>query len=308
VSGLTVSDLTFSIVARDRKTGQLGVAVQSHWFAVGAAVPWVRAGVGAVATQSFTDIVIGSLGLKMMAAGKDAKQTLDSLLQSDRNSEDRQVAIVDSRGSVAVHTGRKCFPNAGHFKGDQFSCQGNLMKNSRVWEAMAESYLANKQLEFPERLIAALEGGQEVGGDIRGKQSACLLVVSEKPLTNEFQGKLVDLRVDDHPDPIRELRRLMRLRRGYDLATSGDILLIEGKSEDAMKAYAKSVEYVPEEDELKYWQAVTLIQIGRVSEGKVLLKRVFKKNRNWLALTRMLADKGLFPNDPKILKDILSSS
>src|SRR5579875_2457803 len=182
--------MTFSIVARDKKTGQIGVAVQSHWFSVGSIVSWARAGVGAVATQAMVEVSYGPLGLELMASGKSARESLEALLKSDSKPERRQVAMIDGKGRVAVYTGGKCLPFAGHYEGDQFTCQANLMRNKTIWRAMAKSFTSNSsKLRFPERLIAALEAGEKAGGDIRGKQSAAILVVSPELSANYWSGR-----------------------------------------------------------------------------------------------------------------------
>src|ERR1043166_2213995 len=205
---------TFSIVARDSVTGELGVAVQSHWFSVGSLVPWAEAGVGAVATQSFVDPAYGPLGLELMRAGKTARQALDGVLASDPGREVRQVAMVDAKGTVAAFTGSNCIPAAGHIEGEQFTVQANLMLNDKVWPAMAKAYRETKG-DLASRLLAALDAAQAAGGDIRGTQSAAILIVRSKATGKPWMDRLVDLRVEDHPEPLKELRRLVQMRRAY---------------------------------------------------------------------------------------------
>ena len=211
---------TYSIVARDPKTGELGVAVQSHWFAVGPLVPWAEAGVGAVATQSFVDASYGKLGLDLLRAGRSGPDTLKGLLAADENREVRQVAIVDASGKVAAHTGAKCIPMAGHRVGEGYSVQANLMLGEQVWPAMAKAFESTEG-DLAARMLAALEAAQAAGGDIRGKQSAALIVVSGKPTGRSWQDRVFDLRVDDHPEPVAELRRLVVLQRAYNLMNEG---------------------------------------------------------------------------------------
>src|SRR5437899_3340195 len=187
---------TFSIVARDSVTGELGVAVQSHWFSVGPLVPWAEAGVGAVATQSFVDPAYGPLGLELMRTGKTARQSLEGILASDPGREVRQVAMVDARGGVAAHTGKKCIPAAGHIEGEQFTVEANLMLNDKVWPAMAKAYRETKG-DLAERMLAALDAAQTAGGDIRGRQSAAILIVSGKPTGKPWDDRIMDLRVED---------------------------------------------------------------------------------------------------------------
>ena len=200
---------TFSIVARDPQTGELGVAVQSHWFSVGSIVPWAEAGIGAVATQSFVDPSYGKLGLDLMRAGKSAPDTLKSLLAGDEGRDVRQVAMIDAQGRVAAHTGSKDIQAAGHIVGRDYSVQANLMLDEKVWPAMSRAFETTKG-DLAERMLAALDAAQEAGGDIRGRQSAALIVVSGKPTGRSWSDRLFDLRVDDHSEPLKELRRLVR--------------------------------------------------------------------------------------------------
>ena len=198
--------MTYSIVARDPKTGELGVAVQSHYFSVGSVVTWARSGVGAIATQSISEISYGPLGLDLMAGGRSAKEALESLLRSDPKAETRQVAMVDSNGVVSAYTGSRCIGSAGQVIGDQFSCQANLMSNDFIWSEMEKAFKRNAELELPERLWATLVAAESAGGDARGKQSAAILIVSPKPYPNYWSGKIMDLRVEDHSEPLPELK------------------------------------------------------------------------------------------------------
>jgi uncharacterized Ntn-hydrolase superfamily protein len=278
--------LTYSIVARDSKTGEMGVAVQSHFFSVGSVVTWARPGVGAVATQAMVDVRYGPLGLQLMSSGKGARATLESLLHGDPNSDSRQVAMVDARGEVAVHTGSKCIPHAGHASGKGFSCQGNIMMTSKVWGAMARAYEKNEGLHLPERLVAALEAGEDAGGDARGKQSAAILVVGKELKPAEWEGKLVELRVEDHPDPVPELARLLRYQRGYEWVNKGDEMLTSKKYDDALEAYEKGLELVPEVLELKYWVGLSMIQTKERDRGIRIVREVLAKDRNYVNITK----------------------
>src|SRR5919108_5469487 len=206
--------MTYSIVARDKETGELGVAVQSHYFQVGPVVPWAIAGVGAVATQSQVNISFGPLGLDYLKAGYSAEQVLRALLAGDSEPQGRQVAIVDANGGVAAHTGAKCIPAAGHRVGDGFSVQANLMEKDTVWDAMFEAYTASRE-PLAERMMAALDAAEAEGGDIRGKQSAAMLVVRGNPSGRPWEDRIIELRVEDAPDPLKELRRLLRVKRAY---------------------------------------------------------------------------------------------
>ncbi len=226
---------TYSIVARDPKTGELGVAVQSHWFAIGPLVPWAEAGVGAIATQSFVDASYGKLGLDLMRAGRSAPDALKGLLAADSNRDVRQVAMIDATGKVAAHTGSKCIPAAGQYVGVDFSVQANLMLNDTVWPAMAKAFESARG-DLAERLLTALEAAEAAGGDIRGRQSAALVVVSGKPTGKPWQDRVYDLRVDDHAAPVVELRRLVKLQRAYNLMNEGDLAVEKKDNEGALRA------------------------------------------------------------------------
>src|SRR5712692_12068273 len=215
--------MTYSIVARDKKTGELGVAVQSHYFQVSPAVPWASAGVGAVATQSHVNLSYGPLGLELLQAGYTAEQALAALTAGDPRAEVRQCAIVDAAGNVAAHTGAKCIPAAGHKLGDGFSCQANLMERDTVWGAMAGAY-ESTDAPIAERMMAALEAAEAEGGDIRGRQSSAMLVVSGTSTGRPWEDRLIDLRVEDSAEPLVELRRLLPIRRAYDADAEADHL------------------------------------------------------------------------------------
>src|SRR5207248_1848101 len=213
---------TFSIVARDPATGEMGVAVQSHWFSVGSIVPWAEAGVGAVATQSFVDPSYGKLGLDLMRAGRSAPEALAGLLAADSNRDVRQVAMIDAQGRVAAHTGAKDIQSAGNHVGEQYSTQANLMSNDNIWPAMAKAYEETKG-DLAERLLAALDAAQSAGGDIRGRQSAAIVVVKAKSSGKPWEDRIFDLRVDDSTEPLKELRRLVTLQRAYNHMNAGDL-------------------------------------------------------------------------------------
>jgi uncharacterized Ntn-hydrolase superfamily protein len=299
--------MTYSIVARDPKTGQLGVAVQSHYFSVGTVVTWARAGVGAVATQSMVEVSYGPLGLELMSSGKSAKEALESLLRTDPKAETRQVAMVDAKGTVAAHTGGKCIDFAGHSTGEQFSCQANLMSNDTVWGAMERAYLQSSDIDFPERLLRTLEAAEEAGGDARGKQSSAILVVSPQVYPNAWMGRVLELRVEDHPEPIQELKRILRMKRGYEWAEKGDDLLSSGKLRESSEAYEKALEYAPDNEEILYWKGVTLIGSSTgIEEGSEILQKIFRKNRNWIQVTKSLVERGYVAKSAQLDKLILS--
>jgi uncharacterized Ntn-hydrolase superfamily protein len=298
---------TFSIVARDSVTGELGVAVQSHWFSVGPLVPWAEAGVGAVATQSFVDPAYGPLGLELMRAGKTAKQALAGILASDPGEAVRQVAMVDAHGNVAAHTGAKCIPAAGHIEGEQFTVEANLMLNDKVWPAMAKAYRETKG-DLAERMLAALDAAQSVGGDIRGKQSAAILIVSGKPTGKPWVDRIMDLRVEDNPEPLKELRRLVNIHRAYQHENAGDLAVEKNDVEGALREYGTAEKMIPENIEMKYWHAVALVNVGRLDESLPLFKEVFTADPNWAELTPRLPKVDLLKVDEKGLKRILETA
>ena len=298
---------TYSIVALDNSTGQLGAAVQSHWFSVGSSVPWVESEVGAIATQSFIDKSYGALGIEMMRAGKSAPETLRALLAGDVNRAVRQVGMIDSRGNTAAHTGLSCIPEAGHITGDGFSCQANMMLKDTVWKAMETAFLQT-QGELADRLLAALEAAQAEGGDIRGKQSAALVVVRGKSSGVSWKDRLYDLRVEDHPEPLIELKRLLRLNKAYNHMNKGDELLTENKVETAMESYTKAMKMYPDNPEMIFWPAVTLAAIGRVEESLPLFKKVFALDPAWAILLPRLPKVGQLPEDKALIERILAEA
>ncbi len=294
---------TFSIVARDPETGDMGVAVQSHWFSTGSVVTWAEPGVGAIATQSMAEVSYGPLGLFQMQQNKPAQTVLKELLEKDTNREVRQVAMVDADGNIAVHTGTRCIAEAGHQTGEQYSVQANMMLKPTVWPAMAAAYESASGC-LSERMLAALDAAQAEGGDIRGKQSAALLVVSGTGTVEPWKGVLVDLRVEDNPEPLVELRHLYNIQRAYEYMNSGDDLLSKGMIEDAFTAYDNAARLAPDIIELPFWQAVTLIESGREEEGLPILKKVIAAEPNWLTLIERLPAAGLLRDDPALLARI----
>jgi uncharacterized Ntn-hydrolase superfamily protein len=299
---------TYSIVARDPDTGQLGVAVQSHWFGVGAVVPWAEAGVGAVATQSFVEPAYGPRGLALMRGGHAAPEALETLLAADENRAVRQVAMIDAAGRVGVFTGERCIEAAGHLQGEGFSVQANLMEHDTVWPAMAAAYREAAGQPLAERLLAALEAAERQGGDIRGRQSAALLVVRAKTTGDPWRDRLVDLRVDDHERPLVELRRLLERHRAYDEMNRGDEALAEQRVEAALAHYARATALAPGIVELPFWQAVTLLASGREQEALALFGEVFAADPRWVEVVRRLPDAGLLPDDPELLARVLAQA
>jgi len=295
---------TFSIVARDPTTGEIGVAVQSHWFSVGTVVPWAEAGVGAVATQSFVEPNYGREGLELMRRGKSAPDALKELLARDPARDTRQVAMIDAQGRVVAHTGAKNIQFAGHHVGNNFSVQANLMSTAQVWPAMARAFEPSKGT-LADRLLAALNAAQAAGGDVRGKQSAALIVVRGKPTGKAWLDREFDLRVDDSPDPLKELARLVVLQRAYNHMNAGDVA-VEGKDNArALAEYSAASALAPSNMEMVYWHAVALVNMARVSEALPLFKRVFASEPGWTAATPRIAAAGLLPHDQKVLDQIL---
>ena len=297
---------TYSIVARDPATGELGVAVQSHWFSVGSIVAWAEAGVGAVATQSFVDPSYGKNGLDLMRGGRSAPDTLKELLAKDEAREVRQVAMIDAQGRVDAWTGKNDIQAAGHIVGKNFSVQANLMLNDKVWPAMAQAF-ENTRGDLAERMLAALDAAQAAGGDIRGQQSAALIVVTGKPTGQAWKDRIFDLRVDDSPQPLKELRRLVKLQRAYNHMNAGDLAVEKKDNEGALREYAAAEKLVPDNAEMIYWHAVALVNMGRVDESLPLFRKVFAMDPNWITLTPRLPKSGLLPDDPKIIEKIVSA-
>jgi len=297
---------TYSIVARDPETGQLGVAVQSHWFSVGSLVPWAQAGVGAIATQSFIEVRYGGAGLDLMQSGLNAQRTLDALLEADLNPEVRQVAMIDASGEVAVHTGKNCIQHAGHLLGDNFSVQANLMSNPGVPEAMADAF-RQAQGTLAERMLASLDAAQALGGDLRGKQSAAILVVSGEASGRPLEDRLVDLHVEDNPEPLQELRRLLTLQTAYEHMNRGDHALERGAVDAALEQYGQAEKLVPDNMEMKFWHAVSLANAGRVEAALPLFATIFRQDAHWRELVPRLAAAGLLTTDRHATARIVNS-
>jgi len=298
--------VTYSIVARDARTGELGVAVQSHWFSVGTVVAWAEPGVGAVATQAFVQPSYGPLGLALMRAGHSAADTVRALTSVDSGAAERQVAMVDARGGVGVHTGERCIAAAGHATGDAVSAQANMMLRDTVWPAMLDAY-ASSDAPLAERLVAALDAAQAEGGDIRGRQSAALLVVRAQSTGSPWLDRVVDLRVDDSGDPLGELRRLLRVRRAYERVDVAENAAMAGDAATALREYSAARELAPENDEIAFWQAVFLAGSGDVAAARAILGDIRGRNPDWPELLRRLPAAGIFPGDDALLQRLLAS-
>ncbi|MCU0469290.1 MAG: DUF1028 domain-containing protein [Arcicella sp.] len=298
---------TFSIVARDENTGEIAVGVQSHWFSVGTSVSWAEAGVGAVATQSFTNKSFGIRGLALLKQGKTAQEALDILLSDDAGKEVRQVGIVDAKGNVANFTGKNCVDFAGQLKGKGYAVQSNMMLNDKVPAAMAKSYEANANLPLTERVLEALKAAQKVGGDIRGKQSAAILVVKGEATGKPWdENHLVDLRVDDHPNPLTELERLLKVHRAYEHMNNGDLATEVNDMKLAMQEYESAMKMFPNNLEMQYWTAITLANNGQMQKASTMLKAIYAKEPNWKEMTKRLPKSGLLTVKGKDLESLLN--
>jgi uncharacterized Ntn-hydrolase superfamily protein len=296
---------TFSIVARDEKTGEMAVGVQSHWFSVGTAVSWGEAGIGVVATQSFTNKSFGPRGLDLLRRGLTAQEALDILLKDDEGREVRQVAILDNKGNVATHTGKLCIQFASHLQGKQFSVQSNMMLGDQVCKAMAASFEKSHSKPLAERVLMALEAAQLVGGDIRGQQSAAFLVVPAKSDAKPWEERTLDLRVDDDKAPIGELRRLYQVHCAYEHMNKGDLAVEKMDMATAMKEYNTAMKLLPGNLEMQYWTGITLANNKQIEKALPILKKVFATNKNWKELTRRLPAVNLLTVSEADLKRIM---
>jgi uncharacterized Ntn-hydrolase superfamily protein len=270
---------TYSIVARDAASGELGVAVQSHWFSVGGVVAWARPGVGAAATQSVAEVAHGPGALERLQQGLDAAEAIAAVLAGDEQARFRQLGVVDAKGRAAAHTGEGCIPFAGDVIGDGFACQANMMGPDTVPQAMAAAYRGHSG-DLAERMLAALKAAEGEGGDVRGRQSAALLVVPEQ---GEPWRTRIDIRVEDHEDPVNELERLLRLARAYEMAGQADELSAAGEHEQATGLYLRAAELAPEADELTFWAGLGMASAD-LDAGVELVRRAAAVKPSWLAL------------------------
>jgi uncharacterized Ntn-hydrolase superfamily protein len=288
--------MTYSIVARDPDTGELGVAVQSHWFNVGPIVPWARPGVGAVATQANAEVAYGPRALDLLERGMSAPGALKRLLAEDPLAASRQVAIVDTHGEVAAHTGEACMAYAGDVQGDGVSCQANIMATAAVWPAMLSAY-ASGQGTLTTRLLTALNVAEAAGGDLRGRQSAAVLVV---PPAGDPWATVTSLRVEDHPDPLVELARLAHLDAAYRVAGEGDERLAEGRHDEASALFRRACELAPESDELRFWAGLGAAQVGDMETALADVRAAIEVHSGWLELLRRLTPE-TSPAAPSVL-------
>jgi uncharacterized Ntn-hydrolase superfamily protein len=297
---------TFSIVAMDPATGEMAVGVQSHWFSVGTIVSWGESGVGVVATQSFVNPAYGPTGLKLMAEGKSAEEALKQLVAADEGRDYRQVAFLDVDGKVSAFTGEKCIAFASHMMGPYYSVQANMMLNEAVVPAISGAFEKNDSQPLAERMLMALLAGQEAGGDIRGRQSAALIVVGPELTANSWEDKLVDLRVEDHQTPLVELSRLLKVHRAYEHMNRGDLAVEQGNMVLALEEYETAESMLPGNLEMKYWKAVTLANNGKLEKALPIFKSVFEADENWRELTIRLPASGLLSISEEELQKVLA--
>ncbi len=295
---------TYSIVAFDPETGDMGVAVQSHWFSVGTLVTWAEAGVGAIATQSFVNPAYGPQGLALLKTGLSAEKVVEVLVSMDEGKDFRQLAVIDRNGNAASYTGPKCIQAAGNQVGKNYSVQANLMDNAEIWPAMAKAFEESSG-PLAERLIVALEAAEKTGGDIRGKQSAAILVVSGTPTGKSWQDRKVDIRVDDHAEPLVELRRIWNVHQAYEFMNAGDLAVEHGEMEKAGELYSKAESMFPENLEMKYWHAIALANTGKVDEALPIFQLIFSNDPKWKTLTPRLIENGMLKVTKEDLKQIL---
>jgi len=295
---------TYSIVCYDSATGQIGAAVQSHYFRV-CDVIHAEPGVGAVASQSFTDSRYWATGLELMRSGKTAQETLDSLLATDENREYRQVGMIDAHGNSAGRTGKNCLIEGGSHVGHHFATQASLMLKNTVWDAMAATFESTPG-DLAERMMAALEAGQAEGGDMRGMQSAAMIVVDGRPAAQPGGGRLVDLRVDDSGEPLKELRRLLNLTRAYQKVQEGHrVLFGSGNADEAWELYIAAAKLDPDNVELKFWPAVNLASVGQTERALTLFKEVFAVEPHWRDIVLRLPRPDMLPDDSALIERIL---
>ena len=287
--------MTYSIVARDPDSGQLGVAAQSCYFALGSVLPWARAGVGAVATQSMVDPGYGPRCLNLLASGASAEQALSEVRAADAGREVRQVGVVSAPGDLASYTGSMCIDHVGQAGGIGYSAQANMMANDGVCEAMAVACEDTVGHSLAVRMVAALLAAQEAGGDARGQMSAALILVDGAPHDQPWEGVVVDVRVDHHPDPLGELARLVRVAEAYHLCDLAESALVQG---DAAKALADSeagLALLPGEENLMLSYIGALVGVGRIDEATTAVQRLVAARPPWEGILRAIFDRGMVP-------------
>jgi len=272
---------TFSLVARDPKTGNLAVAGGSHWFAYGTLVPFAKSGIGAIATQAECNLDFGPDGLKLLEKGFNAKQTLEKLIKSDKNKDIRQVLIIDNKGNTEIFTGKKCVKFAMQMNSKNIAIAGNMLANDKIVLKMFEFFKISK-LSFEEKIIKTLQLGDKSGGDIRGKKSCALQVVSKNEVEKIYQNYLYNLRIDDHTEPFKELERQFKIAKAYKFMTLGDNEFYENKNnEKAIKHYKNAYKLFPENPEILFWYTKLLNSIGKTKEVEINRIKLRKINKMW---------------------------
>lgn len=284
--------MTYSIVARDPASGRFGIAIQTCWPFVGAGCPWVESGVGAVVTQSFTEIAHGPNGLELLRAGTSAPDALATLLAADPGEAIRQVGIVDASGRAASHTGERCVEAAGHVTAEGVAIQANMMEKATVWPAMLAAWTA-PAVSFVDRLLAALRAAEREGGDLRGRQSA-VLVVSGAPGDPAWKRD-VDIRVDDHSAPLDELERLVRLHLGYEALDRAEEAAKSGDLDGARRASEDAARLAPGDGQVLVWRALGMVAGGLIEPGRAMLAEATAANPRWPEFVRRFAVSGAQP-------------
>ncbi|MBI9097967.1 MAG: DUF1028 domain-containing protein [Spirochaetaceae bacterium] len=292
---------TYSIIAIDKERGEMGGAVQSHYFSVGGSVIWAQAGTGVIATQAMVNIEYGPQGLSLLKKGFSSEKVINLITSKDSNAPIRQVAALDCSGGIQAFTGSKTITEAGHIVGENYSCQANMMLKNTVWSAMAQSFEESSG-PLAERLLISLEAAEAEGGDIRGKQSSALTVVSVEDKGNIRDNIIVDLRVEDHSEPLGEMRRLLTIHKAYTHAALGDLAIEKGDISRAMDEFAEAEKLIPENIELQFWKAVSLINHFNFSQAEPILKKVFRIDNNWKILLQRLTGSEIIKRDEEIQK------
>jgi uncharacterized Ntn-hydrolase superfamily protein len=292
---------TYSIVARDPRSGEIGVGVQSHYFSVGSAVPWAQPGVGAVATQSIVEISYGPMGLERLSAGQPAPAVLASLVEQDPGAALRQVAVIDAQGCVAAHSGALCIPAYGHAQGEGWSAQGNTLRSDAVWQAMGPAF-ERASGSLAARLLAALEAAEAAGGDVRGRQSAAVIVVAGARPEKPWEGRLVDLHVEHHARPLEELRRLFTLHRAHELFGEARRRFGGGDFDGALQLLEQARKLEPDDVEFAFWTGVAFANAGRAEDARPWLAEAYAADASWRELARRLATIGLFSGGPELIE------
>jgi uncharacterized Ntn-hydrolase superfamily protein len=296
--------MTYSIAARDPLTGRFGVAVQSHAYTVGPIVPWLEAGVGAIATQAFVNIGFGPIGLEMLRNGWSAEKVIAALVAGDETPEQRQIGVVDRLGRAAAYTGSACVPAAGHVVGGGFTVQGNLLERDEVWQSMAPAYEAAlaEKLPFSERLLRTLEAAEAQGGDVRGRQSAAIVIVDAELGSTRWQSLNMDLRVEDHDQPVPELRRLVNLWEAQALLDEKGDAAKAGMSE--AERYKEARRRAPDFWELAFWAAVELAKRGDLETARQEMRAAIAADSRWKTTLEHMARSGRI--EPELAEQLLS--